>query len=212
MLPSLATASNSSMQQTERLTVFGLRGPFLGKAKFEAAGGAPSRAFRTALFPTFISDTYDLGTLADTAAVKNYARSSEALDLKDGYGTVGRSQNAAGVWRAFHVLAGDAVTAASELPGLSSNPSGSWTSRADSINRHGTKVGSAQVLAGGMVDRAVLWDASNSVLDLNSLLPNGSGWVLNRAVGVSDSGSIVGHGTKNGTAKAFLLAPQRTIN
>ena len=33
------------------------------------------------------------------------------------------------------------------------------------------------------------------MIDLNTLLPSGSGWVLRRATGISEGGQIVGVGT-----------------
>jgi probable HAF family extracellular repeat protein len=43
--------------------------------------------------------------------------------------------------------------------------------------------------------------------DLNSLIPAGSGWVLDGATAVNDAGQIAGYGTINGAAHAFLLTP-----
>jgi hypothetical protein len=46
------------------------------------------------------------------------------------------------------------------------------------------------------------------MLDLNSLIPANSGWVLQFANGINDQGQIVGEGTLNGQAEGFLLTPQ----
>lgn len=43
------------------------------------------------------------------------------------------------------------------------------------------------------------------MIDLNTLLPNGSGWLLQEAIGINDSGQITGYGLYNGTEEAFLL-------
>jgi hypothetical protein len=51
---------------------------------------------------------------------------------------------------------------------------------------------------------AALWQ-SGSVTDLNSQLPKGSGWTLERAVAINDSGDIAGVGTHEGKQEAFLL-------
>lgn len=54
--------------------------------------------------------------------------------------------------------------------------------------------------------RAFLY--SNGVMqDLNSLIPAGSGWVLNAAVDINNAGQIVGNGKFNGEDRAFLLTP-----
>ena len=47
-------------------------------------------------------------------------------------------------------------------------------------------------------------DAKGSI-DLNTVLDNGTGWVLKTANGVNASGKIVGTGTLNGAAAVFLL-------
>ncbi|HEY3701676.1 MAG TPA: hypothetical protein VGL32_05420, partial [Acidimicrobiales bacterium] len=46
--------------------------------------------------------------------------------------------------------------------------------------------------------------------DLNSLIPAGSGWVLDQARAINDAGQIVGWGTINGHEHAFLLTPTTT--
>ncbi len=45
------------------------------------------------------------------------------------------------------------------------------------------------------------------MFDLNTVLPPGSGWVLERATGISDAGQIVGVGTLDGATRGFLLTP-----
>jgi probable HAF family extracellular repeat protein len=47
---------------------------------------------------------------------------------------------------------------------------------------------------------------SNGVMtDLNSLLPPGSGWELDEAFAINDTGEVVGDGIHNGASHAFLL-------
>lgn len=45
------------------------------------------------------------------------------------------------------------------------------------------------------------------MLDLNALIPSGSGWELLEAYGVNNAGQIVGEGLWNGQSHAFLLDP-----
>jgi probable HAF family extracellular repeat protein len=45
------------------------------------------------------------------------------------------------------------------------------------------------------------------MIDLNSLIPSGSGWQLLEAYGINDTGQIVGEGLLNGQSHAFLLDP-----
>lgn len=55
---------------------------------------------------------------------------------------------------------------------------------------------------------AVLWEAGE-VTDLNDILPQNSGWVLHRAIDISDTGQIVGNGMFEDNFRAFLLTPER---
>jgi hypothetical protein len=45
------------------------------------------------------------------------------------------------------------------------------------------------------------------MVDLNGLIDPASGWTLAAARDINDSGWIVGTGTLNGQARAFLLTP-----
>ncbi len=53
---------------------------------------------------------------------------------------------------------------------------------------------------------AFLWQ-SGTVLDLNDLIPAGTGWQLMEATGINDAGKIVGSGTLAGLDRPFLLTP-----
>lgn len=48
---------------------------------------------------------------------------------------------------------------------------------------------------------------SGVLVDLNTLLPSGSGWFLTRAWDIDANGVIVGEGTLNGEMRAFVLTP-----
>jgi probable HAF family extracellular repeat protein len=54
--------------------------------------------------------------------------------------------------------------------------------------------------------------SNGSMLNLNSLLPAGSGWQLLEAYGIDDSGDIVGSGLFDGVSSSFLLSPDGEIN
>ena len=45
------------------------------------------------------------------------------------------------------------------------------------------------------------------MVDLNALLPAGSGWVLSEARAINAKGQIAGNGTLHGRPHAFLLTP-----
>jgi hypothetical protein len=59
----------------------------------------------------------------------------------------------------------------------------------------------------GAVWRAFVWRDS-WIADLNELIPSGSGWILEVAISISDTGFIVGTGKHNGVNSAFILTPQ----
>lgn len=54
---------------------------------------------------------------------------------------------------------------------------------------------------------AFIWTQQTGMQNLNDLIPSGSGWVLDAASGINDSGQIVGQGTLNGALHSFLLTP-----
>lgn len=82
---------------------------------------------------------------------------------------------------------------------------GGPASSARDINNHGQIVGYA--LDGSLDPRAFLWEAGGPIVDLNTVLPPDSGWVLLSANAINDAGQIVGEGTLNGEPRAFLLTP-----
>src|SRR5262249_48122237 len=56
---------------------------------------------------------------------------------------------------------------------------------------------------------AFLW-SDNTMIDLNTLLPEDSGWTLTKAAGINANGQIVGQGDHAGFSpfRAFLLSPE----
>ncbi|RUL87207.1 hypothetical protein [Tautonia sociabilis] len=72
------------------------------------------------------------------------------------------------------------------------------------INQLGQVVGQVAFTGGS---RAFLWTEEDGMLDLNGLIDPGSGWRLQVASAINDSGLIVGTGTYHGTTRAFLLRP-----
>jgi probable HAF family extracellular repeat protein len=125
----------------------------------------------------------DLGTLLGTTNSIAYAINN--LDQLVGYSEHGAFLYSGGVRYDLGTLGGTA-------------------SQALALNDLGEVVGFADTAAGAR--HAFLY--SNGVLvDLNSLLPPGSGWVLGQATGINDSGQIVGEGIINGQTHGFLLSP-----
>jgi probable HAF family extracellular repeat protein len=67
-----------------------------------------------------------------------------------------------------------------------------------------------QVVGMSNTGHATLWimGATGWIgVDLNSLIPQDAGWVLESAKGINDAGQIVGYGTHIGVQRAFLLDP-----
>jgi probable HAF family extracellular repeat protein len=50
------------------------------------------------------------------------------------------------------------------------------------------------------------------MVDLNTLLPLNSGWVLMEANDINDNGQITGYGLHNGVGRAFRLSPYKMVN
>jgi probable HAF family extracellular repeat protein len=53
---------------------------------------------------------------------------------------------------------------------------------------------------------ALLWE-DGQVVNLQTQIPNNSGWVLRQATGINDRGQITGIGQHNGKNRTFLLTP-----
>jgi probable HAF family extracellular repeat protein len=77
------------------------------------------------------------------------------------------------------------------------------------ISLDATVVGRSEQPGSGSryVDRAFVY-RHGTMRDLNDLIPPNSGWVLNTAYAVNDSGQIVGDGTFRSQTHAFLLIPR----
>jgi uncharacterized membrane protein len=75
---------------------------------------------------------------------------------------------------------------------------------ATDINSAGFAVGFGERDDG--LTRAMIW-INGSPVDLNSIVPNDTGWLLQMAVGINDDGVIAGWGDFDGERRAFLLAP-----
>lgn len=85
---------------------------------------------------------------------------------------------------------------------------GGGNSYAYGINDSGTVVGYSW-LAGGANPEAFVY-VNGVMLDLNSLIPGGSGWDLMEAYGINNAGQIVGEGLFDGQVHAFRLDPTAT--
>jgi probable HAF family extracellular repeat protein len=93
---------------------------------------------------------------------------------------------------------GEEITEIGKLPGYTRN------SAAGGINSQGQVVGWSSDT--GNNPHAFIWE-DGELTDLNSLLPEGSGWELKSAADISDDGKIIGYGKYNGETHGFLLIP-----
>jgi probable HAF family extracellular repeat protein len=76
----------------------------------------------------------------------------------------------------------------------------------NSINAAGQVVGGSLGPSGQ--HHAFLYTPGQGTVDVNTLLPTGSGWTLGDATGINDKGQITGGGYRSdGTARAYLLSP-----
>jgi len=88
---------------------------------------------------------------------------------------------------------------------------GGLYARPHAVNKHGVVVGwseTGEFVEGDPVAHG--WVYANGVMhDLNDLIPADSGWVIESADDINDSGAIVGYGTgPDGQRHAFLLVPE----
>lgn len=60
-----------------------------------------------------------------------------------------------------------------------------------------------------VIGRPFIWTESEGMRDLNTLIPQTSGWVLTSATDINIWGQIVGSGTRNGQPHGFLLTPRK---
>lgn len=78
---------------------------------------------------------------------------------------------------------------------------------ANDINDSGVVVGSMTVCPSRHCENFHAFIYNGSLVDLNDLLPPGSGWELTFAFSINNNGDIVGVGRKGGAQRAFLFIP-----
>jgi len=84
---------------------------------------------------------------------------------------------------------------------------GAVTSQGSDINSFDQVVGTLVFdLNNGELNHGFLY-RSGQMIDVNTLLPQNSGWVLRDAQAINDVGQIVGFGIINGEQHAYLLSP-----
>lgn len=88
-------------------------------------------------------------------------------------------------------------------------PANTTTAYAAAINLFGMVAGGACLAPCSTQEssHAFLWSEPTGWVDLNSLIPRKSGWILENASGINSWGQITGMGYINGQYHAFLLTP-----
>ena len=86
---------------------------------------------------------------------------------------------------------------------------GGGSSTALAINNNGMVVGTSTLVNG--TSRAFRWTQAEGMIDIDTLLPRSSGWVLLVAYDVNDRGQITGLGVHNGAQRAFRLNPPSIV-
>jgi hypothetical protein len=86
---------------------------------------------------------------------------------------------------------------------VNNGPTTNYHSEAKDITNAGLIVGNSQRTAGSAAV-ATLWEGGVPI-DLNTLIPAGSGWTLLSAEGINANGDIVGFGSIGGVTRGFLL-------
>ena len=142
--------------------------------------------------------SYQRGSIADLGTLGG--PNSHAAAINDAGQVVGNSDVAGGATHAFMIDAGR-MHDLGTLPGFAN-------SSALALNAGGTVVGYASGnLDTSGVDRRAFIYQNGTLTDLNTLLPVGSGWVLEAAMTINASGQVAGIGLKDGVQRAFLLGP-----
>ena len=160
-------------------------GAIIGDAEFEPGGRYHAVVWQG-------GSTVDLGT----SAGDEY---SNGVDINDAGHATGRSMGRPGGGQ-FAFFWDDATMV--ELPML---PGGTFLEAAG-LNNLDQVVG--RVDQYGAYQSAFLWESSTGVtVDLQTLVPSGSGWQLAQANAINDAGQITGYGYRDGQLHAFLMTP-----
>lgn len=168
------------------------------------------------------SIAYGINDLGSVAGYSVVAPNFSDAFLYSGGGPMQDLGNLGGFSRGFAVNNADHVTGASIIDGDGHERAFLWhngtlsdigttggavTSQGLDINNFDQVVGTLVFnLNNGELNHGFLY--SNGIMvDVNTLLPQNSGWVLRDAQAINDVGQIVGFGNINGQQHAYLLTP-----
>jgi probable HAF family extracellular repeat protein len=162
---------------------------------FSNEGGLSSSATHAFLATPDVA-LQDLGTLG--------GNNSTAIAINDAGQVVGSSDFNPSMPYHTHPFLATATPPMKDLGTL-----GGTYAQANSINNAGQIVG-VSTLSGDTVSDTFIYQ-NGTMTDLQTLIPAGSGWVLQNVQGINDVGQIVGNGLYNGTEAAFRLDPPLNV-
>lgn len=159
------------------------------------------------------ADTGEMAVLGSKGVIYTVGSFSEARAIND-LGQVVGSTAITNVSRPRHAFLVTPVNGQWKSPAGDPNPTnlymrdlgtlagGTNSSYANAINNRGWVVGTSTTGSG--TNQAFLW-RNGVLLDLNSLIPPASGWVLTNATAINEVNEIAGNGLFNGQPRAFIL-------
>ncbi|MGQ0628242.1 MAG: hypothetical protein ACT4PL_09125 [Phycisphaerales bacterium] len=152
---------------------------------------------------------YNTNGNGDPHAMRITAALTEDLGTLGGPRSTANAINAAGLIVGAADLPGGTTRATLWSPGQTASlgsMDGKPVSEALDINNEAVAVGYS-ANANTSQPRATRFQLGSAPVDLNGLIPTDSGWLLQIAFSINDSGHIVGEGQLNGLTRAFLLTP-----
>jgi probable HAF family extracellular repeat protein len=131
--------------------------------------------------------------------IGDFGASSMAYDINEAGQVTGHAWSLSS--NTWHIFLWDSINGIQDLGALFEDT----TSNARAINNSSQIVGFAYITGGN--SKAFIWEPERGFIDLNTLVPPDSGWELERAHDINDSGQIIGYGIIQGEKHGFLLTP-----
>jgi probable HAF family extracellular repeat protein len=193
LMQDLGTLSGT-LNSSGRAWAVNERGDVVGVSRFDDAN---FRSHATLWRGGVPGSATDLGSLVDSTFFSQAFAVNNLLQIV-GESVVGTTSSGSSIYNAF-LWEDGTMRNLGTLAGFRH-------SRANDINDAGLIVGHVSGFYNfPTIDgRAVLWE-SGTLLDLNTVLPTGSGWILRTAEGINAYGDIVGFGSFQGQVRGYML-------